>query len=59
VPVLLAVSVLLAVRVVPAGPAVLVPPLLRVPPQPALITATIARAASGRSVLLMVFPLVC
>src|SRR5205807_4252625 len=62
VPVLLAVSVLLAVRLVPAGPAVLVPPLLRVPPQPALITATmatIARAASGRSVLLMVSPLAC
>src|SRR5438067_1738316 len=51
VPVLLAVSVLLAVRVAPAGPAVLVPPLLRVPPQPALITASMARAASGRSVL--------
>ncbi|HEY9375792.1 MAG TPA: hypothetical protein VIQ02_01685, partial [Jiangellaceae bacterium] len=42
--------------------AVLVPPLLREPPQPALITATMAtmaRAASGRSVLVMVSPLVC
>jgi hypothetical protein len=33
-----------------------------VPPQPALITATVAtmaKAASGRRVLLMVSPLVC
>src|SRR5262249_33448569 len=51
-----------AVPVLPAGAAVLVPPLLPVPPQPALITATtatMARAGSGRSVLLMVSPLVC
>src|SRR5262249_32449517 len=51
----------LAVPLLPAGAAALVPPLLRVPPQPALITATVAtmaRAASGRSVLLMVPPFV-
>jgi hypothetical protein len=44
---------------VPALLAVLVFPLLLVPPQPALITATMAimaRAASGRSVLVMVSP---
>jgi hypothetical protein len=56
-PPLLAVPVLLAV---PAGAAVLVvPPLLLVPPQPALIRAsmaTMARAATGRSVLLMASP---
>ena len=43
-------------------PALPVPLLLSVPPQPALITATratMARAASGRSVLVMVSPLVC
>jgi hypothetical protein len=58
--------VVLAVLVLPAGAAAVVPPLLPVllpvPPQPALITATMAtvvRAASGRSVLLMVSPLVC
>jgi hypothetical protein len=36
--------------------------LLSVPPQPALITAsmaTMARAARGRSVLVMVLPFVC
>jgi hypothetical protein len=56
------VPVLLAVSVVRAGAVVLVPLLLLLPPQPALITATmasIARAAGGRSVLLMVSPLVC
>jgi hypothetical protein len=60
VPVLLAVPVLLlTVPVLPAGAAVLVSPLLPVPPQPALIAASTARAASGRSVLLMASPLVC
>src|SRR5262249_19405054 len=62
VPVLLALPVLPAVPVLPAGAAGRGPPLLPVPPQPALITATtatMARAGSGRSVLLMVSPLVC
>ena len=48
-----------AVATAAAGPAV--SPLLRVPPQPALITgttATMASAASGRSVLLIVTPFV-
>jgi hypothetical protein len=47
------------VGVAVVGVAVLVvPPLVLVPPQPAPITATTARAASGRSLLVMVSLLV-
>jgi hypothetical protein len=56
---LLDVPLLLAVPLLPAGAAVLVPSLLLVPPQLALMTAstaTTARAAGDRSVLLMDSP---
>jgi hypothetical protein len=51
--------VVVAAGVAVVGVAVLVvPPLVLVPPQPAPITATTARAASGRSLLVIVSLLV-